>query len=86
MATQKTWTAYDVGMRGLRASLDDSNVLTVVQGYKFLDGNGNEIDILPDRTVSESVAWSDPPQDVQDGLTAVNNYMKDKALSKEGMS
>lgn len=85
MAKQKTWTAEDIKMNKLRLHLDSSNVLHVIQGYAFVDGDGRALDVFPDRSVEISVDWADVPQEVKDGLVAINDYMHNRALQKEGM-
>lgn len=86
MATQKTWTAYDIKMNRLRLYQDSDGILHALQGYSFLDSEGNVIDVLPSRSIGTSVVWEDVPQNVRDGLTAVNDYMYNMALNQEGMN
>ena len=87
MATQKTWTAYDITMGAVRISYDYSaDTISATQGYSFVDDAGNVVDALPNRTVKELTEFSALPQDVQDAVLKLRDYMYDKALNQEGMS
>ena len=86
MATQKTWTAYDILMGAVRINFDYvNNVISATQGYKFVDDTGNIIEALPNRDVTESTDFSSLPQDVQDAVLKLRDYMYKKALNKEDM-
>ena len=44
MATPKSWTADDIQMGVMRAGVKDGN-LSIIQGYFFIDGSGDEIEV-----------------------------------------
>ena len=86
MATQKTWTAGNIKMNRMRLHLDENSVLHCIQDYSFLDVNGEALTVFPSRTIQTSVNWADVPVDAQNGLVAINDYMYNLALNKEGMN
>lgn len=84
MATPKTITAHDIDMGKILLSIK-GGILTAIQGYELVDDQGNSLDRLSKGRVEISKDFSELPEDIRQGLTAINTFMYQRALTQEGM-
>lgn len=82
----KTWTATDIKTGTMRLKRDDfSSVLTIMQGYEYIDSNGEVIEDLPKKTLTLGVGYASIPVDIQNALLQVFDYTHQMALIAEDM-
>lgn len=82
----KQWTAEDIRMEGKLEMSKGKNeatedVLRVVRGYRFVDGEGNNVPGLGRQRLVRVVLWDDVPT----GIKAAFQWTRDQALIEQGM-
>ena len=82
----RSWWLVDIKTGTLRLKRDDlSSALTVMQGYEYVDSNGEVIEDLPKKTLTLQVGYAAIPVDLQNALLQIFNYTHQRALITEGM-
>ena len=86
MAKTFTCESLEMGILLLEKDvLDDTPILHVNQGYKYLDADGEAITQLDKSMVSFSIAIVDIPVSIKSALQTIIGFMETKAYEKEGM-
>lgn len=89
MATPKTITVNDLkkGKITLRQGENDVGETTVKAEfrYQYEDPAGDTIKELGWGRVQEEELWTAIPTSIQDAFLVIQNYVYEKALTKEGM-
>lgn len=86
----KQWTAQDVKMDNeLRTSKtkneEGDDTFTLVIGYRFVDGAGNNIPGLGHQRLVRKVLWNDVPTTIKNAFTKQRQWAKNEALAEQGM-
>jgi len=88
MVTPKTWTAHDLDLGPLkinRTSTEDGNPgIQFEQRYQYKNGIGILEGVAGSRLV-DVIELTDIPPNILSALSAIEAYMYNKCLEKEGM-
>ena len=85
MPTPKTWTATDVKADKVQLWIDSAGNLHIERHYVFVDEQGDPVPIAGG-LLSESIPWTEVPQEIRDALTTINTWTLDQILQQEGMA
>lgn len=84
---EKTWTATGIKMGTLRLKQDEwLGDILAIQGYSYIDSNGDIIEDLPKKTISLTIDFSMLSTDMQNAITMLFNYVYQKALIEEDLT
>lgn len=86
MATPKIWTANDVKQGRLYLNPLVAGFMLVERDYQFVDGLGVALPNFGTQTLSVSVEWLTIPQNIKDALIAIDTWVYNQILGKEGMT
>ena len=85
MAAIKQWEASDVEPEPRITMWLKDSILYVLRRYHYVDANGDRVFEGGSQVCRAEVQWEDVPQDIQQSLTTINDYINDKIDAKEGI-
>jgi len=80
----KTWEATEIEMEKMVIK-QEGDYLVARQLYRFVDSDGNVLDDLESKWSNEKVKLENVPQNILDGISAIEDYLKNKAVNEEGI-
>jgi hypothetical protein len=80
----KTWTAADLRMDRLTLS-KEGTTLRIERRYTFVDAGGSELTQIAGGRLVREVPIASVPQNILDGLQAIDAWTKSEALAQEGI-
>ena len=90
MATQKTWTAYDLALGALKLTrtLSDggNQAIQFEQRYDYEDDLGGILQGVAGSRLTDIVELADIPAGILAALTTINAWLYARCLEKEGMA
>ena len=81
----KTWTATDLRLDRLTLS-KEGTTLRVERRYTFVDAGGAELTQIAGGRLVREVPLTSVPQNILNGLQAIDTWTKNEALTQEGMA
>jgi len=86
----KQWTAQDLRMNNeLRITKakneEGKDILTLVRGYRFVDGSGHNVPGLGRQRLVREVLWNDIPTSIKSAFVALHQWTRNEALAEEKM-
>lgn len=86
----KQWTAQDVRMEprleiSIGKNEDGEVVLTLVRGYRFVDGEGKNVPGLGRQRLVREVLWSNVSTDIEAAFAKLHKWTRNEALKEQEM-